>query len=181
MDELISGYGVELRTLTGDKLEKVRTWRNHKEVSRFMVNREPISKQQQQAWFEKISRSATCAHYLICFRDQEIGLIYIHSTDDLPLSQSHVIEPGMYLAFDSPYRGTILAFCPALAMNDYCFEQLQCRKMIARVQLENKAALRFNQQLGYRRALEEGDFAQLELDWADYRKAREALSRFIRF
>ena len=181
MDDLISGYGIELRRLTRDKLEQVRQWRNHPDVARFMVNQEPISEEQQHRWFHSIAGAVDRAYYLICYKNQEFGVINILAKDGRPLEESRIIEPGMYLAYDSPYRGTILAFCPALAMNDYCFERLHCQQLVAKVKRDNRAALRFNQQLGYRTTSQDEHYVRLELGRADHVKARQALSRFIRF
>lgn len=181
MTATISAYGIDLKPLTAGYLEQVRKWRNHPEVARYMVHQERISAAQQQAWFERIAASDRCAHYLIFFRGAPVGLIYIHARDEKPLTKSQLIEPGMYLAYDSPYRGTLLAFCPALAMNDYCFEQLGCQKLIARVHRDNRAALRFNEKLGYRPVEEREGYLTLELDYQSHQKAREQLQRFIHF
>ncbi len=181
MNETITGYGVTLKPLSEEYLEQVRQWRNHPEVARYMVSQEPISAEQQRAWFAKVSQSDRCAHYLIFFRGEPVGLIYIDAQGDQPLKESQVIEPGMYLASDSPYRGTLLAFCPALALNDYCFEQLGCEKLVARVKQDNRAALRFNEKLGYRVVAEADGYVSIELDETSHQQARRQLQRFLHF
>jgi RimJ/RimL family protein N-acetyltransferase len=181
MNNIISGYGVQLKTLTSDQLEMVRSWRNHPEVSRFMFDQQTISPEQQQAWFRKISHDEQCAHYVIYYRQQEMGLIYIHSADNTPLSQSKIIEPGMYLTYTSPYRGTLLAFSPALTMIDYCFDTLRCNHLIARVKHDNQPALRFNQQLGYKEVGREAGVIKLKLNPDTYQPERQRISRFLRF
>lgn len=146
-----------------------------------MVNQAPITAAQQKDWFQRVSASNRCAHYLIIFRDVPWGLIYITALGERSLSQSRTIETGMYLAYDSPFRGTLLAFCPALAMNDYCFEHLRCEALVAKVKQENRAALRFNEKLGYRPVEERGAYIILELNYANHQQARKQLQRFIHF
>ncbi|MEJ2688673.1 MAG: GNAT family N-acetyltransferase [Deltaproteobacteria bacterium] len=181
MTATISGYGVQLRLLSAEYLELIRGWRNHPEVARYMADQEPITAERQRIWFQEISLSDRCAYYLIFFRSAPIGVINIQSRDNRPLAESRVIEPGMYLAYDSPYRGTLLAFSPALVMNDYCFEQLNCHRVVARVKRDNRAALRFNEKLGYRPVEERDGYVHLELDAPKHRQARRQLQRFIHF
>ena len=54
----------------------------------------------------------------------------------------------MYIA-DNKYRGTILAFFAALALNEFAFLSLSLRAIVAKVKSSNVGALRFNEQLGY--------------------------------
>jgi hypothetical protein len=80
----------------------------------------------------------------------------------------------------------MLAFFPALALNQYCFQTLGCTTLLAHVKLDNSAALRFNQQLGYQ-STEQQTFStaagpvvlqQMQLDLAGF---TAAASRFARF
>ncbi len=54
----------------------------------------------------------------------------------------------MYIA-DNKYRGTILAFFAALALNEFALLSLSLRAIVAKVKSSNVDALRFNEQLGY--------------------------------
>lgn len=178
---IIEQYGIQLRPLASEDIEQVRIWRNHPDVSRFMVNQDVISPLEQEKWFSRISTSNKSAYYVAVFRENAFGLAYIHSLDDCSVSMSRRIEPGMYLAPETPYRGTVLAFCPALALNDHCFEVLHCEKLIAKVKRDNRAALRFNERLGYQTFGEKDGYCRQELLYGAYTSARDKLKQIIRF
>lgn len=181
MAEMISQFGVSLLPLTESHLEMVRQWRNHPEVARYMFSQAPISEQQQQAWFDKVKEDVSQQHYVIDYRGEAIGVINGKSMSGQALSDAELIEVGMYLAPESRYRGTVLAFCPALAFNDYCFKHWHCQRLQAEVLPENSAALRFNQQLGYSEIERLPGKVVLQLTQENFQAASKTLSSIIRF
>jgi RimJ/RimL family protein N-acetyltransferase len=179
--ETISAFGVDLTLIKKADIEQIRNWRNHIDVSRFMLNADYISEQQQLQWFLSQAEDPAQQHYMISYKDQKMGVINFRSSTNQPLKQSGCIEIGMYLDPTSRYRGTVLAFCPALAVNDYCFDVLGCELLQAVVLPENEQALRFNQQLGYVEKTRTEKLVYLTMNKNDYDTAKDKLKKVIRF
>lgn|GEM_PF-349542 len=146
----ISEFSVELRPLQRQQLELLRQWRNDPAIAAPMLQQQLISAEMQQQWFTRIQNDKRQAQFVIYYKDEAIGACNLKSADGLELGQSQTIEAGFYLAHPR-FRGTLLAFFPALALNQYCFGRLNCKTLLAQVKLSNSAALRFNEKLGYQR------------------------------
>lgn len=148
------GYGVELRTVEQDDIELLRNWRNREDIRSMMKSTSYITKEQQQAWFESLEEATHVRHFLISYKGQNIGSATLTGvkfvagfTDDL--ENASEIEPGLYIG-EEKFRNNILAFAPSLVACDYCFDELQVKKLIATVNRENKQALAYNNKLGYK-------------------------------
>ena len=145
----LSGYQVQLTQVTQDDLAMLRAWRNDPNVSQFMLSQDNISQEQQQAWFNKISRDDSQQHFVIRYKNQAIGAANIKAFyQGEVLNNARVIEPGLYIA-EPQYRNNILAFAPTLLLNDYCFNDLAVEQLKAVVKADNQAALNYNKKLGY--------------------------------
>lgn len=175
----IQAYGVELRRLMRDDIELVRQWRNHPEVSRHMLSNEPISREQQAAWFERINSVDDRAYYLAYYKGEPTAFASVTGEPGRRLADNADLEAAIYLAPDSRCRGTLLAFAPALALNDACFASLPCARLTARVKIENDAALRFNRQMGYTESGRDEHLVYLRLDRADYQAASRQIKQLL--
>lgn len=154
MQYRLMGYGVELRTVEQDDIELLRNWRNREDIRSMMKSTSYITKEQQQAWFESLEEATHVRHFLISYKGQNIGSATLTGvkfvagfTDDL--ENASEIEPGLYIG-EEKFRNNILAFAPSLVACDYCFDELQVKKLIATVNRENKQALAYNNKLGYK-------------------------------
>ncbi|QFY88644.1 GNAT family N-acetyltransferase [Magnetovirga frankeli] len=179
LPDQIQAFAVRLLRLQQGHIEQVRQWRNHPAVAQHMLSQGYISPEQQQAWFERIQTAADRRYYLIHWRDQACGFASVTSTDSVPLTQAEDLEAAIYFAPDSPLRGNLLAFAPALALNDACFAQLPAQRLLARVKPDNQAALRFNQAMGYRQIGEENGLILLAMNAADYQRASQSIRALL--
>lgn len=179
LPEPIHAYGVELRRLTEGDIELVRQWRNHPEVARYMLSDAHISRAQQAAWFERVSQADDRAYYLVRYKDEPTAFASVTCPDGRSLAGCDAPEAAIYLAPDSRCRGTLLAFAPALALNDACFDTLGCDRLIARVKPDNEAALRFNAQMGYRETGRDDQLVYLALTPDDYAAATKGLKHML--
>jgi len=190
---LIEGNGVTLKAIERADLERVRLWRNDPDISQCMVSQALISEKQQLSWFDTISDDKCQQHYVIEFKSEPIGVINMKSVCGASLNRESLhscrqIEMGMYI-HDERYRGNFLAFCPAVTLNDYCFDQLSCEKLMARVLLGNEAAIRFNTALGYQVTSEKSDATDAQqqglitmtLSKDNYQVHSEKIRRLIRY
>ena len=144
----ISAFNVQLKPLQQDDLAQVLIWRNSPEVSSQMLDQTQISPEQQQSWFERISSDRRQMQFVIYYKNQQVGACNLKSPTALAVAECDSLEAGFYLG-EAKYRGTILAFFAALALNQYAFDHLGIKLLKAQVKSTNNAALRFNQQLGY--------------------------------
>lgn len=183
---LLSGFGVQLKPVTHDKLEKIRSWRNHEDISANMLEQSYITAEQQQAWFKELPTKAHQLYLLISYKNEDIGVIsacsVFTSKAPLPLTKAEVISPGLYLAPDSKYRNSILAFSPSLVFIDYLFQQGCCNFLSAQVFNHNIAAIRYNETLGYQPAeVNEDGLLTMTLTPDYFSKAKNKLSKILRF
>lgn len=179
----IKAYGVVLNAVQVQDLEMIRQWRNDPSVRQFMFDQAEISKEQQQRWYASLCNDISQQHYVIYFKEQAIGVINIKSFDKEPLFQSPAIEIGLYI-YAPRYRNNFLAFCPSLAMIDYCFDVLQCEKILASVLPDNQAAINYNRQLGYAMQPEnqtDKDVLHMTLEQDDYCIAARKIKSLIRY
>ena len=174
----LAGYSVELLPVAEDDLEMIRQWRNSPAVSQYMLSRDEISQEQQLAWFKKLQRENNQQHWVIYYKNQAIGSANIKACyKGQELSTATAIEAGLYIA-DERYRGNIIAFAPALLINDYCFSTLNTGQMLAVVKPSNTAALNYNQKLGYK-IQQRGELITLTLTKQDYQQATQLIKQFL--
>ncbi|OBP15387.1 hypothetical protein A5320_08470 [Rheinheimera sp. SA_1] len=189
----ICEFSVELRPLQRQQLELLRQWRNDPVIAAPMLQQQLISAEMQQQWFTRIQHDKHQAQFVIYYKDEAIGACNLKSNDGLELGKCETIESGFYLAHPR-FRGTLLAFFPALALNQYCFGRLNCKTLLAQVKLSNNAALRFNEKLGYQRqpdnvtvqtgseltGFEQVELAVFTLNNENHLKAAATFAHFIR-
>ena len=175
----LSAYGVRLTRLRAEDIELVRQWRNHPEVARHMLSQDHISAAQQAAWFRQVDVALDRACYLVRYDGEPTAFASVTSTDGAALAAGDTLEAAIYLAPGSRCRGTMLAFAPALALNDACFDALGCAGLLARVREDNTAALRFNTHMGYRETGRDGQLVYMTLQPDDYRTATARLKDML--
>lgn len=181
----INAYNIRLREVQYSDLECIRHWRNDPDIKKMMFSQNDISASEQIAWFRKISADQMQQHFVIEYKSHAIGVINLKSLDGKPLHESLSIEPGLYIA-DSRYRHNVLAFCPSLAVLDFCFEQLVCQQIVARVLPDNLAAIKYNQAMGY--SLPESElgnsnhtqYLTMNLKASDYFEKRDTIKKSLR-
>lgn len=144
----IADFNVELKPLKQEDLEQLRLWRNCPDIKKQMLDQTEISTQQQQRWFNRVCIDRRQMQFVIYYKNQKVGACNLKSPTPSIVTKCDSLETGFYLG-DAKYRGTILAFFAALALNRYAFEQLGIKFLKSQVKSSNSAALRFNGQLGY--------------------------------
>lgn len=182
---VIEAYGVTLTPVQSEDLALLREWRNRPDISAQMLDQRPISEEAQLRWFERVRVDPSQQHFVIRYKNEPVGACNLKQPEGQPVSSSTVFESGFYLA-DPRFRGSMLAFFPALALNQYCFQTLGCTTLLAHVKPDNLAALRFNQQLGYQATIQiscptpdhEVMLQRMQLDIAGF---SQAAAKFVRF
>ena len=184
----LMGYGIKLSNVTEDKIEKIREWRNHPDIVDVMLNKAIITATQQSAWFDSLETKVDRLYLLISYKGEDIGMIYANSIHHgsphqlLPLVMAEKIAPGLYLAPESKYKNSVLAFSPSLVFIDYLFKLGACRELHAQVFEHNISAIRYNKMLGYQEdSVNEQGLLNMTLNLNDFECAKERLSKILRF
>lgn len=190
-DKEINGFGVQLKPLEQEQIERVRLWRNNPEISQFMFEQGEISQEQQQAWFDSLKKKDNVGFWLAHYKNEVIGVINVTSVNGSSVEKASTLEPGLYMVPESRYKNSILAFCPSLALIDYFFK-IGTQVMEAKVKSTNSAALRYNEMLGYKVIAEKStstanaseigaDIITMRLERQSFAKAKDRLTKIIRF
>nr|WP_246261181.1 GNAT family N-acetyltransferase [Alteromonas ponticola] len=175
---VITGFQVTLRPVAQNDLSQLREWRNSESVRQQMLSTDVISEEQQYAWFKKIQRDDSQQHWVVEYKGQAIGAtnIKVRFHGD-SLTTAKTLEPGLYIGHPG-YQGNILAFAPTLALYDYCFRDLPVESFFAVVKAENKAALKYNQQLGYQ-VVNQAELIDLRLQKEEFERHTGLIRRLL--
>lgn len=144
---VFKAYGITLEKIQREHLELIRVWRNHPDVRKYMFHQAFIERQQHSQWFEQHYQKNQL-HLVGYFRSQPIACCNLKAPKETSLALHKQPLSGFYMAPDA-FRQSMLAFLPALAFHSFAFERLECTSLEAEVLIDNQAAIRFNQALGY--------------------------------
>lgn len=172
-------YGVELCPMQPWDLPTLRRWRNQDEVRLQMVEQAHISPQQQRQWFVASKDRPDQRHWVLWCKGMRAGYVNLKGEHHGSLQGQNIADAGLYLG-SSKVRHPMLAIAAALSQLDLGFDELNIGRIRTLVREGNSAALRLNEQLGYRQYGQEPGFLALELQPANYYAARERLRRFFR-
>lgn len=140
----ISKYGVTFRRLSLDTLEMLRQWRNSDEVRLYMQYQKIISPEEQLQWFDTINNDRN--YYFVAYTNEEpFGLYNVKDID--PSTKSG--EAGVFLKNSTFWEGDI-ALRGSFLLADICFHTLGLEQLTATVLKDNKKAVTYNKQLGFK-------------------------------
>lgn len=134
-------YGITLSRITEDDIELVRNWRNDPIVTRNMIYRDYITKEQQKEWFRSINNNNN-SYYLIIYKNEKIGLINNKNI----VTKDKSSEAGIFIWNDT------FDFAPLLASVVLCeigFYILKGGDSYAKVLRTNTRAIDYNTIIGY--------------------------------
>lgn len=145
---IIDFCGIHLRRLEQCDIEMLREWRNDLKITQHMFYQDYISPEMQQVWFDKLRDRDF--YFIIEVEEESIGLIHLVN-DEETLDTAYA---GLFI-YEETYWGTQIPVLASLALLRFAFEELSLSKVKAMVRKENKAALQYNEQLGFERLTEE--------------------------
>ncbi|MGS0496141.1 GNAT family N-acetyltransferase [Pseudoalteromonas mariniglutinosa] len=174
----LANYAVHLNEVKASDCERVWQWRNLEHVRTQMKNRDVIEWEHHQQWFNTMLTDTRQQHFIINYKTTAIGVINIHAQQNLETAEAASI--GLYIS-DTQYLNNILAFAPSLVMLDYAFNDLNILHLNSEVRRENKAAIRYNQQLGYRLSEQSSDNHMLliSLNQLEFEQATTKIKHFL--
>lgn len=137
-------YGITLKKLTHEDIEKVRIWRSDPEVSKFLATHISITPEMQEKWFSKIKNSRTDFYFIINVKGADIGVINLKDVD----FSKKTGETGIFIG-ELEYQNNDYGLRAALAIHDFAFEVLNLETLHGTTFEANKRAMRLNKALGY--------------------------------
>ncbi|MGI4762875.1 MAG: UDP-4-amino-4,6-dideoxy-N-acetyl-beta-L-altrosamine N-acetyltransferase [Janthinobacterium lividum] len=135
-----------LRPLGPDDLELVRTWRNSPAVAQYMYTADPISAEQQQAWFARISQDTTVQYWLIYHQDRPVGVANLSA-----ISQRNRSAYWAFYLGEEHLHGSGIGAKVELAVLEYVFEELKLNKLACEVFVTNEKVVAMHEKFGFRR------------------------------
>ena len=136
---------IKLRKLELTDIEKVRNWRNSKEVASFMYNETYITEENQLIWFNNIDWEKSM-YWIIEYNNLDLGLASINSIDKALQS--------CYWAFylgDTSVRGAGIGAKVEYNVLCYVFDELKLNKLRCEVFASNEKVIKMHEKFGFRR------------------------------
>lgn len=167
----IKKYGIELKRLTENELEQVRSWRNADHVRLNMAYQEIISTEQQQAWFKQLDVNRNY-YFLIQSDDKALGVVNLKDID----LEAKTAEAGIFIG-ETEYLNTLTPILATVAIMEFAFEELELKALKAKIARDNEKAILFNKRLGYVKAKEdlESDYEYYTTTQALFKVATESI------
>ena len=137
---------IQLKPVEKEDLELIRAWRNSPEVSAFMYTENAISKEEQEAWFERIRNDTTSRYWLITYEGKKLGLASLTGIN--PTFNSCFW--AFYLG-DTSVRGAGIGAKVELRVLTYVFEELKLNKLRCEVFAFNDKVIKMHEKFGFRR------------------------------
>ncbi|MBW6484094.1 MAG: GNAT family N-acetyltransferase [Vicingaceae bacterium] len=159
---IVEKYGIQLKKITVEDIELIRTKRNSENISSKMIYRDYISEEQQQKWFESIDNFNNF-YYLIFYNHQPIGLINDRNLDWKNLTS----EAGLFI-WDEKYLKSIVPALATLTLIELGFEVLSWNKTTIKILASNTEALAYNKQIGFKITEQNNDIVFMELNRHTY-------------
>jgi len=142
-------YGLVLEELVQDDIELLRSWRTSEKINQFMIFRDLITPQMQQAWFDELQEDPYRLYFIVRYRGERIGIIHGSYRQAATPGQEGLRQGGIFF-YDDRYWETFVPVLASLCLIDfgtyymgyYDKDRIQVRK-------DNKRAIAYNKQLGY--------------------------------
>lgn len=135
-----------LRPLTADDLELVRTWRNSEAVAQYMYTATPVSAEQQQEWFVRISTDVSKQYWIIMQQEQPVGVANLYAIN----SDFRSCYWAFYLGQQN-LQGSGLGARVEFAMLEYVFGERKLNKLLCEVFVSNDRVIAMHEKFGFRR------------------------------
>lgn len=142
----MSKEDIKLVELQREDIELIREWRNSEEVASYMYSTDKITKEQQAAWFQKISTDTTCQYWIIEYKGRQLGLA--------SLTGINKTLNSCYWAFylgDTSVRGAGIGGKVEYNVLKYVFEDLKLNKLRCEVFTFNDKVIGMHEKFGFRR------------------------------
>lgn len=129
-------------------IEKIRTWRNSKQVSKYMYTNHQITKKEHQKWIGKFKKQNNKKAWVIIYKNKPVGLIQLSDID----YKNKAVEWGFYIA-DETLHGKGIGSASLYKLIEYVFDIMKFDK-IRTITLENNIkAVKLYKKFGFKTVL----------------------------
>ena len=136
----------DILNVNHDLVEKVREWRNSKEIKSYMINDHYISKNEHQEWILKLKKSKESKAWVIDYMDKPIGLVYLINID----YKNKKTDWGFYIA-DQIYRGKGIGSVILYKLMSHVFDYMNFNEMHTKVLENNITAIELYKKFGFKK------------------------------
>lgn len=165
-------------------IELVRTWRNNKNISKYMLTNHYISKDEHELWIKKLKSTDRAKTWVIKYKDKPIG---IASLSDIDYGKK-ITDWGFYIAEESS-RGKGVGSSVLYNLIEYVFGKMNFVKMKTMVLSNNGVALKLYEKFGFKKEdiekqklVRDGkkvDVIKVALDKNEWKEIKEKIKRNI--
>lgn len=155
----------EYPLLTQDEHKKLLEIRNSDEVRKASINEDVIAIEEHLSWVEKLKDDKTKHYFAVIYNDALIGGVNCFGKP---------LKWGVFFSRDALL--IVKSIVPIYFM-EYLFERFGCKSIFAEVKKDNKNALLYNKNLGFKEVVD-GELVLMELDMKSFTDAKS--SRVLR-
>lgn len=129
--------------LSEDEALNILNWRNHADIRQWMLNPEPISKENHLNFIEKLKTAKTSGYWLCYYQEKPVGVINTLQID----TEKGYCEPGYYLIPEQMKSG--LGLKMATAFYELLFASAGYKKLGGYIHKKNITALMNAKAMGF--------------------------------
>lgn len=139
---------IEFKELLREDIELVRIWRNNAQVNRNFLDRNSISAEQQQVWYDQIN-SMKEMYFMVYYKKEKLGLFYLTNID----YNNKVAEPNGFIGI-TKYLDSFVAGEILISFFKFVFVELGFELLSGKIVASNTNFIKQHELMG----------AELELD-----------------
>jgi UDP-4-amino-4,6-dideoxy-N-acetyl-beta-L-altrosamine N-acetyltransferase len=173
----------DILKINNEIIEQVRNWRNSKNVKKYLINDNYISKQEHKKWIERLKIDNKNKVWIIIYKDKYIGIVNLTDINH----DNKSTQWGYYLA-NIKDRGKGLGEIILLKLINIVFDEMGFEKMITKVLSNNIIALHIYKKFGFIitstdkqiiRDEKKIDILKIELDKKNWMKIKKDITKKI--
>ena len=159
---ILSQYDVRLIRVQAADLGLIVKWRNSDWVRKNMFVQDVLQEKDQLAWFDSIN-NASNYYFIIEYLGEKVGLIHAKNFSE----EEGIGEGGIFIG-EYEYLETWASVMASICLLNFIFTKLEINRSVIRVLAQNKSAISYNLQLGYKIEFEDANEIRMLLDKADF-------------
>ena len=159
---ILSQYDVRLIRVQAADLGLILKWRNNDWVRKNMFVQDVLQEKDQLAWFDSIN-NASNYYFIIEYLGEKVGLIHAKNFSE----EEGIGEGGIFIG-EYEYLETWASVMASICLLNFIFTKLEINRSVIRVLAQNKSAISYNLQLGYKIEFEDANEIRMLLDKADF-------------
>lgn len=159
---ILTQYDVRLIRVQPEHLGLILRWRNSDSVRKNMFIQHLLQEKDQLTWFHSIN-NASNYYFIIEYLGEKVGLIHAKNFSE----EEGIGEGGIFIG-ENEYLETWASAMASICFLNFIFTKLEINRSIVRIQAQNKSAISYNLQLGYKINFEDANEIRMVLDKADF-------------